>query len=593
MRSKRIVALFCLCSLLILTAAATHTPIGNASPTEPAAFTMRVSTHADGTEGDNDSTTPAMTADGKFIAFTSSASNLTAVATNGNGHIFVKDMQSGNVSLASLSTAAIEGNNNSADPTITANGQYIAFESTATNLVTNTVTLWNDVFVHDTVGMTTTLVSIASDGTPGNAISENPTISADGRYVAFQSNATNLATGDLSHLDVFVHDRDTDEDGVFDEPGAVATRRVSQTASGIPANAASTHPAMSADGRLIVFTSSANNLVTGDSNNSADIFLYDRDADADGIFDEIGEVSVVLISFGVDGLPADNFSMQPAISPDGRQVAFESWASNLIVGGTTPFRRHVYVRDWNVGMTYLVSQSSGGVEAGDSSYQPILSANGRFIAFESLADNLVGTDSNLGRDIFVRDRDVDEDGIFDEAGEVATLRVSVDSSGNQMDGGQAYNSAISGDGEQIAFDSDASDLVLNDDNSDYDVFLHDREAIVPPPTGANLLVNMSGPDIVLDSAAVTYTVSIKNLGPELASEATMRTWRWIEGHVDVLFQGAYHPSQGECPFNKPCLFGDIASGDAATATVGLAISDASPRVYQGTVTVAVGASSST
>ncbi len=591
LRSRRIFVLLNLFGLLMLVVSGSLTPKSMASPNVPDAFTMRVSTHADGTEGNNDSRTPAMTADGGFVAFTSSATNLTDVATNGNGHIFVKDMQSGVVSLASRSTAGVEGDNNSSDPAMAADGRYVAFESLAQNLVTNTVTLWNDVFVHDTEGLTTTLVSIASDGTPGNAISENPAISADGRHVAFQSMA-NLVGGDLSYLDVFVHDRDVDGDGVFDEPGEVATLRISQTAGGTPANAGSTDPAISADGRYIVFTSAADNLVLGDTNGTIDIFLYDRDADNDGIFDEPGEVDVVLISYGVDATPSNNFSLRPTISPDGSQVAFESWATNLVIGGTES-RQHVYVRDRNVGMTYLVSQLSGGVEADDSSLYPALSEDGRFVAFESLAENLVAADTNTGRDIFVRDRDVDEDGVFDEVGEVATLRVSVDSSGNQMDAGQAQNSAISWDGDQVTFDSDASDLVLNDGNFDYDVFLHDREAIAPPPTGANLLVNMSGPDIVLDSTMVTYTVSVQNLGPELASEATMRTWRWIEGHVDVLFQGAYNPSQGECPFNEPCLFGDIASGDAATATVGLARSNASPRVYQGTVTVAVEASSST
>ena len=547
------------------------------------AFTTRISTSANGGEANNHAYTPAMTADGNVVAFVSAATNLHPTATNGQWHIFIKERQTGQVTLASVNDDGEPGNNDSSEPAMAASGRFVAFTSLADNLGIGAANGWRDVFVYDSQLQTTVQVSIASDGTPGNNMSQNPAISADGRYVVFESSAGNLIPEYAPYTDIFLHDRDADEDGIFDEPGAVSTRRVSVTAAGAGANAPSSDPAISADGRFIVYTSSATNLVAGDSNNAGDIFLYDRDADEDGVFDETGEVAVVLISVGADGSPADNFSYVAAISPDGGQVAFESLAHNLVAGGTAPFRQHIFVRDWRAGMTTLVSQSNDGEEGDDWSNNPALSTDGRFVAFESAASNFISGDANYGSDVFLLDRDADANGVFDEAGGSDLMLVSVNRNGSPTYTGQSFNTAISGNGERIAFDSDAADLIPLDLNFQSDVFLHDRA--ITPSSGANLSVSISGPTAVLGTNAA-FQVTVQNAGPEAAINAGM--YRNINSFLSFWNP----PSQGNC-YQNPCDFGDVGGGGVATVGGSGGLLENPAQVYQGSMTVTVSAFSDT
>ena len=184
-------------------------------------------------------------------------------------------------------------------------------------------------------------VSVASSGAQGNHRSVKPRLSADGRVVAFESYATNLVPGDTNTpfgTDVFVHDRDVDGDGVFDEPGAIATRRVSVAGSGAQANGESLLPRLSADGRVVAFTSEATNLVAGDTNGATDIFVHDRDVDGDGVFDEPGAIATLRVSVTSTGAQGNEDSLssdrQLGLSADGYVVAFVSWATNLVAGDT-------------------------------------------------------------------------------------------------------------------------------------------------------------------------------------------------------------------------------------------------------------------
>ena len=558
-----------------------------AVPEVPLAQTTRVSVAADGSEGDGHSFSPAVSGDGHWVAFASGATNLTGTPTDGTWLVHLKDLSSGAVTLVSVATTGEVGDDVSLNPALDASGRYVAFDSRATNLGAG-ANAWANVFVHDTETLTTTLISAAADGTPGNWTSEKPALSADGRYVVFQSLATNLiADGFSPYRGIFVRDRDVDEDGIFDEPGEVQTLRVSQNASGTAANDVSTEPSISANGRWIVFSSLANNLVSGDTNDATDIFLYDRDADEDGIFDEPGGVSVTLISVGVGGEPANGFSNLAVISADGMQVVFASHANNLVIGGTTEFRQHIFVRDWQAGITTLVSQSSTGEEANDWADTPALSENGRWIVFSSVADNLVPSDTNFGRDIFVRDRDVDGDGVFDEVGQVATARVSVDSSGGQMDGGQAYEGTISWDGGRIAFKADANDLVVGDVNFKSDVFLHQ----VWGGLGADLALAYLGPGSVVGTED-QIRLALQNLGPELASTVTVNTA--VSGNRLV---GYYWltPSQGTCDGVswRKCEFGDVPDGGTVNFSLVGAVQENPNEVYQGSITVQLEATSST
>ncbi|NUM46242.1 MAG: PD40 domain-containing protein, partial [Anaerolineales bacterium] len=562
-----------------------------AVPEVPLAQTTRVSVAADGTEGNGYSFTPAVSGDGNWVAFVSGATNLTGTPTDGTWQVHLKDLASGAVTLASVSTAGVPGDDNAGAPALSSDGRHVVFESYATNLISGTVNSWLNVFVHDTATLTTAQVSVASDGTPGNWNSENPALSADGRYIVFQSNASNLVPDDnYPYVEIFLHDRDADADGVFDEPGAILTRRVSQAANGTPANAVSTDPDISASGRWIVFTSAADNLVADDTNAADDVFLYDRDADEDNVFDEPGGVSVTLLSVGVGGALADDFSSHPVISADGRQVAFESLATNLIPAGTEPFSHHVFVRDWAAGTTALVSQSTTGAEANAWSQGAGLSADGRWIMFSSSADVLVPGDTNFSQDLFVRDRDVDEDGVLDEAGQVATARVSVNSNGGQMATGQAYGGAISGDGRRIVFDADAYDLVSGDNNFLLDVFLYDE---VGGATSSADVALDDIPNVWVEGLSYTWDFSLQNLGPGLASNVVLD---YVIMGANLVTHDLGSPSQGTCSNTEAtCTLGDVPNGNEVDLSFYASVSpdDQLDDVYQGSVAVVLEATSST
>ena len=244
-------------------------------------------------------------------------------------------------------------------------------------------------FVHDTVTGTTTRVSVDSTGTQANSSSIDPAISADGRYIAFESSASNLVPGDTnSDVDVFVHDTVTG-----------TTTRVSVDSTGTQANSQSFDPAISADGRHITFGSNATNLVPGDTNGRTDVFVHDAVTG-----------TTTRVSVDSTGTQANSSSFDPAISADGRHITFESSASNLVPGDTN-ISPDVFVHDTLTGTTTRVSVDSTGTQANGNSFEPAISADGRHIAFESFASNLVPGDTNSTTDVFVRGNPVELCGV--------------------------------------------------------------------------------------------------------------------------------------------------------------------------------------
>src|SRR5207245_298074 len=217
-------------------------------------------------EGNGASTGVALSADGRFVAFTSVATNLVAGDANGVSDVFVHDRQAGTTERVSVDSAGSEGNGASTGVALSADGRFVAFTSVATNLVAGDTNGAADVFVHDRQTGTTERGSVDSAGSEGNGASTGVALSADGRFVAFTSAATNLVAGDTNGVtDVFVHDRQTG-----------TTERVSVDSAGIEGNGASAGVALSADGRFVAFTSVATNLVAGDTNGAADVFVHDR-----------------------------------------------------------------------------------------------------------------------------------------------------------------------------------------------------------------------------------------------------------------------------------------------------------------------------
>jgi Tol biopolymer transport system component len=408
---------------------------------KPSPFsTSRVSIASDGTQGNGGSGGGPMSADGRYVVFLSTANNLVPGDTNGFRDVFVHDRQTGQTSRVSVASDGTEINGNSQEAVISADGRYVAFASIASNLVPGDANNALDIFVHDRETGQTSRVSVTSNGIQGNGNSFAPSISADGRYVAFHSGANNLVLGDTNGAgDVFVHDRQTGE-----------TSRVSVASNGTQGNGSSSFSALSADGRYVAFWSGASNLVTGDTNGVSDVFVHDR---------QTGQTSRV--SVATDGTQGNAQSVIPDISADGRFVSFHSEASNLVVDDTNE-TWDAFVHDRQTGHTSRVSVASDGTQSNAGSWITSISGDGRYVTFMSDANNLVADDTNGSRDIFVHDR---------HAGQ--TSRASIASDGTQGNWPSTWP-FISANGRYVSFSSIASNLVPNDTNGVSDAFVHDR-----------------------------------------------------------------------------------------------------------------------
>jgi hypothetical protein len=396
----------------------------------------RVSKSSDGVEGFEDSYTPNLSDDGKYIVFDSESSNLVTDDFNYTTDVFVRDRETGETRRVSISTDGYEGNSDSYSADISGDGRHIAFSSFASNLVADDNNNKSDIFVHDLETGETTIVSISADGVYGNGTSSNPSISEHGRYVAFESTSSNIASSRTSRQNIYVHDRETGE-----------TVHASMATDGTLGNKNSSQPAISNNGKYVAFESDARNLVAGDNNYSRDVFVHDLTT---------GETKRV--SVASDGTQADSLSAGSTLSGDGRYIAFVSYASNL-VSDDLNYSSDIFVHDLSTGETRRVSLSSDGIEADFYSYSSSISSDGRYVAFESESANLVPDDFNYISDIFVHDRDTGE-----------TTRMSVASDGTEAND-YNYAPAISGNGQYVAFESEASNLVPDDFNNRIDIFV--------------------------------------------------------------------------------------------------------------------------
>ena len=395
---------------------------GGSTPLAPISL---LSVNGANSEGNLSSSISDISSNGRYVAFQSAAENLVAGDSNAKTDIFLRDTDTGINSRVSVSAAGTEGNDHSYNAAISDDGRYVAFESRASNLVPgDTNGVW-DIFVYDTNTAMTSRVSVSSAGTEANGTSYKPAISADGRYVAFESVAANLVANDTnSNWDVFVHDTTTG-----------TTSLVSQSTVGNLGNAASYRPALSSDGKWVTFESFASNLTFFDSNSQRDVFLHDT---------TLSITSRVSVStFDTQG---NNTSGDPSISSGGRYIAFESLA-NTLVGNDTNGVTDIFVHDTTTGITSRVSVSTAGTGGNSHSGNPSISSDGRYVAFDSGADNLVANDTNVTDDIFVHDTFTG-----------VTSRASVSQLGVEGDD-NSYNPAFSSDGEYVAFESGSTNLI--------------------------------------------------------------------------------------------------------------------------------------
>ncbi len=335
----------------------------------------------------------------------------------------------------------------------------------------------------------TTRVSVASKGTQASTGGNLPRISADGRIVAFISRAPNLVPGDTNGGDdFFVHDRQTKQ-----------TTRVSVSSTGaqgtggyIGYNFGVHTPSLSADGRYVAFASRLNNLVAGDISGYQDVFVHDR-------------VTHQTRSISMDTSGVSGFSdTTPSISADGRYVAFISLSRYVAQDTNNGFDAYVYDRvTRKIGM---VSISSSGVQGNQNSSGTSISADGRYVAFSSAANNLVAGDTTTSpKDLFVHDRVTHK-----------TTRVNISSSGVQANGGVDETFSLSADGRYVAFSSGASNLVPGDTNRQGDIFIHDRTAhqttrVSVGINGTQSNANSGYPSITPDGRYVAFVSFASNL----------------------------------------------------------------------------------
>ncbi|OGT09088.1 MAG: hypothetical protein A3J49_05830, partial [Gallionellales bacterium RIFCSPHIGHO2_02_FULL_57_16] len=422
---------------------------------------ITVSSDASGVIGNGISTPYGISADGRYVVFESAAANLVANDTNGVIDIFRKDTQTGAIMQLNTDASGAVGNgtyNFVGD--VSAEGRYALIDSDATNLVTGDANGLSDVFVKDTVTGAITRVSTDANGNEatGGVLGGSYCfdMSADGRYVVFGSDATNLVTGDANNtFDLFLKDTQT---------GAIT--RVNTAADGTEV----TYTVgadnflggfVSADGRYVIFNSDADNLVAGDTNGVTDIFKKDLQTGAITRVntDVNGTAAAGSINYVDDWTNWVLANEIAGVSADGRYVAFNSMADNLVAGDTNGVT-DVFVKDTVIGTITRVSTDASGAEANNRSVSPwhSLSADGRYVVFQSNANNLVAGDSNNLQDVFVKDV---------QTGVIA--RVNLDATGGQAVGGGSNKARISDDGSTITFRTYAGNLVANDTNGVADV----------------------------------------------------------------------------------------------------------------------------
>jgi len=457
----------------------------------------RASLDSAGAEANAGSMWPTLNDNGRFVTFWSSATNLVSGDTNGVFDLFLHDSLTGQTSRLTVDNSGVEADTGQTDYTLlhpaamSIDGRYVVFESTASNLGALAGGI-SQLYERDILAGTTTLITSCEGDGDGDSYA--PVMTPDGTAIAFTSLATSPWPGCISA---------TDTNGLSDvyvESSAYGQRRVSVDAQGLvvnnQANGASSEPTISETGDLVAFTSTASNLIATDANGAvSDIFLKN-------LIDE----SVSLISVNSAGTQASGGnSYSPSISGDGSVIAFVSEATNLVTGDNNGVA-DIYVHDIQTGQTERVSVDSSGNQANGASSHPVISQNGRYVLFESVATNLVAGDTNGLGDIFIHDRVRGE-----------TYLATRDLSGTLADGHSAMP-AFSGNGRYLAYATDATNIVTPDTNAVSDIVVENQTDIATTEavalTTPNVLLNDTDVDndplSVLSNTSPTNGVAVDN-----------------------------------------------------------------------------------
>lgn len=400
----------------------------------------KASNSASGGDADDANYRPAVSGNGRFVVYSSDATNIIENDVNGFTDIFLYDRLNGKTELVSITSFGEQLNAGSSlfNNSVSDDGRYIAFTTTATNISFESTNGLMLAYVHDRVSGMTTLVSKSSGGAIPNSSCTRARISGDGRFIIYSSTATNLANDvdDTNDTDIFVYDRDTGN-----------TECASVNAAGKSPVGAAAFSSVSADGRFVTFQSACDTLDANDTHIGNDIFIRDR---------QLG--STTLISAGAGGA-ADGASDESVVSGDGSFVVFRSNATNLISGTTVAANNHLYLWKRADGSVSLVTKAFGGGAASAGGSLCDISESGRFVVFRSTATNIMNIAQTQSAHLYLYDRVND------------TFSRASDTIGGTEANGDVSDPSISNDGSVVAYVSNANNLSPNDQNSDYDIFV--------------------------------------------------------------------------------------------------------------------------
>ena len=500
-------------------------------------FTIRLlSVTPEGAQGNSDSNYyghPGISADGRYVVFNSYASDLVVGDSNGTWDVFRADTQTGITTLVGRASDGTQANNYTYDPSISGDGRFVTYWSPADNLIANDTNGITDVFRTDTQTGTTIRVSVTGDGSEANGYSWQAATSTNGRYISFSSVADNLVfnitnggtTRLLSdtngHQDIFLRDTFTGLTTLVSRRNNDRVADTDPTPSATP-DGESANSSVSADGRYVVYDSYATNIIDGESNYSArGIFLYD-----------VSTNRTVSVSHNAAGQQAAGGSRNASISADGKWVVFQSDSKQLTADATTGFSTEIYLYEVATRAITRISRAPDGAQGDRFSSGPTISDDGRYIVYSSNSTNLVANDTNgFVNDVFRYDRTTGTTDILS--------RNAAGTQGNS----DSYIAGISGNGQAVAFYSEASNLDPADIYNNPDVYWVSFSASTAPArpniTGVTLEQESGASFTLRGTAPAGLVVTVLADGQTIGTTTADGTGLWSFGNATPLANGSH------------------------------------------------------
>jgi uncharacterized repeat protein (TIGR01451 family) len=488
---------------------------------------------ATGAASNGEALVPSVSGDGTRVAFFSTATNLHPADTDAGPDVYVKNVRTGEVILASRAAGGAKGNGDSRLPALSADGSRVAFVSEATNLHPAAVP---GVYVKDLATGAVQLASATQGGTPANAGAGAVVLSHDGRRVAFVTSATNLDPRDLvDDFDVYVKDLDSGR-LTLASLSATGEKRIGLFGSGAPD--------LSADGNRVAFSSDVAGLHPADGDVTGDVFVRDL---------QTGQL--LLASTNEAGAKGNGQSSAPSLSADGTKVSFVSYATNFDPGSTVNGLNAIYLKDLASGDLTLASRNAAGSLILGGVSAPSMSADATRIAFDSPSWNAHPADADRVSDVFVKDLATGH--VFLASASTAGVK------GN----GDSYPAVLSADGITAVFRSNATNLAASDTDSASDVYAKELgDAPQSPADLADLAITQTDlPDPVLAGERLAYDLGVRNDGPATATGVV--ALEELDAGVLFLSAAASRGSCGESAGVVRCELGALAPGETATIAV--------------------------